>query len=67
MANDCVEILGGTTAMCLENRYLPICFNMSACVALAFSIIQAETVRVLFVGTKLKHRSAALRPSRDAP
>jgi hypothetical protein len=59
MASDCVEVLGGTTDICLENRYLPMCFNMAGCVAPVFFIIQAETVCFLFVGTESKRRSAA--------
>ena len=54
----CLEILGGTTAMCPENRYLLMCFSISGCVASAFSIIPAETVRFLFVGSKLKRHVA---------
>lgn len=64
---DCVEILGGTTDICLENRYLPMCFNMAGCVARAFFIIHAETVCFLFVGTESKRRGAVPHSSRDAP
>ncbi len=63
---DCVEILGGTTDICLENRYLPMCFNMAGCVARAFFIIHAETVCFLFVGTESKRRGAVPHSSRDA-
>ena len=63
---DCVEILGGTTDICLENRYLPMCFNMAGCVAPAVFIIHAETVCFLFVGTESKRRGAVPHSSQDA-
>jgi hypothetical protein len=39
---------------------------MTGCVARAFSIIHAETVCFLFVGTESKRRGAVPHSSRDA-